>query len=263
MIERRDPLCAVFSQNLTLVDFQDFLRLVAVKSFTADSSLLQPTGPSIFQSDSHSRVHTLGSSLGTHSHHHINVSCALCVSLIVSTSPFISSSSSSFLWSPWSSFCPSASSSRMWCINTLCTSAEDLGTLAENEPPTVFDWECFTCQPSQWTILNHVCGRVQTVRQDRKHRTDFGNAFERRWFGEPTPLLEHVYLGCTRRECQISKGYCGELQRYVRNQDFCWSQRKTTDQSFRKTWCRNNIFMVLWHGRSRKEMCGKILRTWE
>ena len=55
--------------------------------------------------------------------------------------------------------------------------------------------------------------------------------------------------------------YCDELQRYVRIQDFCWGQRKTTDQSFRETWCRNNIFLVLWHGRSRKEMCGKILRT--
>ena len=30
------------------------------------------------------------------------------------------------------------------------------------------------------------------------------------------------------------------------------SQGKTTFQSFRETWCRNNIFLVLWHGRSRK-----------
>ena len=105
MIERVRPVvCAVFSQNLRRVDFQDFLRFVAVGSFTADSSLLQLTGvrtphltPSIFHSDSHSRVHTLGSSLGPHSRHHINVSCALSVSLIVSTSPFTSSSSSSFL----------------------------------------------------------------------------------------------------------------------------------------------------------------------
>ena len=50
---------------------------------------------------------------------------------------------------------------------------------------------------------------------------------------------------------------------YVRIQDFCWSQGKTTYQSFKETWCRNIIFLVPWHGRSRKEMCGKILRTCE
>ena len=30
-----------------------------------------------------------------------------------------------------------------------------------------------------------------------------------------------------------------------------------------ETWCRNDIFMVLWHGRSCKEMRGQILRTCE
>ena len=69
---------------------------------------------------------------------HLHGSCALCVSLIASTSPFTSTSSSS-LWSPCSSFCPSTSSSRMWWTNPLCNSAEDLGTLAENEPPTGYE----------------------------------------------------------------------------------------------------------------------------
>ena len=43
MMERRDPLFAVFGQNLRRDDLQDFF-FVAVRSFTADSSLLQPTG---------------------------------------------------------------------------------------------------------------------------------------------------------------------------------------------------------------------------
>ena len=42
--------------------------------------------------------------------------------------------------------------------------------------------------------------------------------------GEPTSFIDHVYLGCTQRECQSD----------VRIQDFCWSQRKTTDQNFRE-----------------------------
>ena len=33
--------------------------------------------------------------------------------------------------------------------------------------------------------------------------------------GEPTSFLDHVYLGCTQRQCEISKGYCGQLQNHV------------------------------------------------
>ena len=62
-------MSAVFSQNLRRVDFQDFLRFVAVRSCTADSSLLQPTGgvnttlhTSIFTVN---YMHTHGSSFGS------------------------------------------------------------------------------------------------------------------------------------------------------------------------------------------------------
>ena len=48
MIERRDPLFAVFGHNLRRADFQDFvfvvLYFVAIGSFTADGGLLQPRG---------------------------------------------------------------------------------------------------------------------------------------------------------------------------------------------------------------------------
>ena len=115
----------------------------------------------------------------------------------------------------------------------------------------------FICQPSKRTILIRVCGRYQTGRQDRKHRTDLEIFHGRRWPGR-TNILTMKILGCTQRECKISNENCGKLQRYVR-----WSQGKTTYQSFRETWSRNNTFLVVWHGRSRKEMCGKMLRTAE
>ena len=38
----------------------------------------------------------------------------------------------------------------------------------------------FICQPIKRTIPISVCGRYQTVRQDRKHRTDLTNSHERR-----------------------------------------------------------------------------------
>ena len=63
--------------------------------------------------------------------------------------------------------------------------------------------------------------------------------------GEPTPFLDHVYLGLHSKRVSNQQRYCGELQRYVRILDFCWSQGKTTYQSFSETWCRNNIFLGL------------------
>ena len=44
----------------------------------------------------------------------------------------------------------------------------------------VLSWErLFVCQPSKRTIPISVCGRYQTGRQDRKHRTDLENSNER------------------------------------------------------------------------------------
>ena len=59
-----------------------------------------------------------------------------CTHTASSTPPFTSSPSSWSLWSPCCSYCQTTSTSTMWWTNTLRTSAEDLGTLAENEPPT-------------------------------------------------------------------------------------------------------------------------------
>ena len=120
---------------------------------------------------------------------------------------------------------------------------------------TSFTLEMFICQPSKRTTLISVCGRYQTGRHNRKHETDLDNSDERRWSGRTNIISWPCIFRLHSKRVTNQQRYCDKLQRYVRIQDFCWSQRKTTDQSFRD-WCRNNIFLVLWHGRSRKEMCG-------
>ena len=67
--------------------------------------------------------------------------------------PFTSSPSSSSLWSPCCSYCPTPSTSTMWWTNALRTSAEDLGTLAENEPPT--DSKCLLMDPEVCAGSHH------------------------------------------------------------------------------------------------------------
>ena len=82
-----------------------------------------------------------GSSLSLFSSHsHLHVSCALWALLLISlTTPFTSSPSSSSLLSPCCSCCPTSSTSLMSWINSLRTSAEDLGTLAENDSSTGYE----------------------------------------------------------------------------------------------------------------------------
>ena len=81
--------------------------------------------------------------------------------------------------------------------------------------------------------------------------------------GEPTSFLDHVYLGCTQRECQISKDIVDNYRSMFESRMSPWAKEKlpeTNKKSHGETWCRNDIFMVQWCGRSIKEMCGKILR---
>ena len=42
-------------------------------------------------------------------------------------------------------------------------------------------------------------------------------------FGEPTSFLDHVYFGCTQRECQTSKDVVDNCRKNVRIQNLCWS----------------------------------------
>ena len=46
--------------------------------------------------------------------------------------------------------------------------------------------------------------------------------------GEPTSFLDHENLGCTQRQCEISKKNCGQLQNHVRIANFRgWSREIT------------------------------------
>ena len=72
-------------------------------------------------------------------------------------------------------------------------------------------------------------------------------------------LVDHVYLSCTQIECQISK----DIVDNYRNMFESRATDKLPETKATETWCRNDIFMVLWHGRSCKEVRGNILRTCE
>ena len=101
--------------------------------------------------------------------HHSHASCALwslCLIALSSTTPFSSPSSPSSFLSPCPSFCPSTSSSRMWYTTSLCTPAEDLGTLAENEPPTCYE-------PNEYHITEACVDYTQESSVEQRSPNDF------------------------------------------------------------------------------------------
>ena len=72
--------------------------------------------------------------------------------------------------------------------------------------------------------------------------------------GEPTSFLDHVYLGCTQRQCKISKDIVDNYRTMFESRISAGGSRKTTIPSK-----SSYFFMVLWHGWSCKEVCGAIL----
>ena len=71
--------------------------------------------------------------------------------------------------------------------------------------------------------------------------------------GEPTSFLDHVYLGCTQRQCQISKDI-------VDNYRTMFESRISAGRTDKLLSLKIFVFLhglMIW--RSCKEMCGAIL----
>ena len=73
---------------------------------------------------------------------------------------------------------------------------------------------------------------------------------------EPTTFLDHVYLGCTQRECKPNEKIIGR-QQDVRVPYFFWRNRKITRTG---QTALKNFSAVLWHGRTCSKMRGTVLR---
>ena len=71
--------------------------------------------------------------------------------------------------------------------------------------------------------------------------------------GEPTSCFDHENLGCTQRQCEISKDIVDNCRTMFESRISAGATEKLP--------CSENVylFMVLRHGRSCQEMCGTML----
>ena len=73
---------------------------------------------------------------------------------------------------------------------------------------------------------------------------------------EPTSFLDHVYLGCTQRECKPNEMFCENKDVWITY--FCWSNWKITRLGKAS---RKDRRVVLRHGRTCSKMRWAILRA--
>ena len=99
-----------------------------------------------------------------------------------------------------------------------------------------FYWKCLFVNRAKGLFSSVYVDDITLVGQKQNMEPTWTILMKDVDLGEPTSFLDHVYLGCTQRECTMSNDIvtnCRDM--FLRIQDFCWSQGKTTCKSFRET----------------------------
>ena len=77
------------------------------------------------------------------------------------------------------------------------------------------NWECLFVHREKGLFLSVYVDDIKLP--GKKHNIDpmWKVLHKEVDLGEPTSFLDHVYLGCTQRQCEIKQRYCGQLQNHV------------------------------------------------
>ena len=89
---------------------------------------------------------------------------------------------------------------------------------------TIPNWECLFVHRDQGLFLSLYVDDIKLAGKKQILDPMWKLLNKGVALGEPTSFLDHVYLGCTQRQCQISKD-CGQLQNHVRIANFRGGQR--------------------------------------
>ena len=99
----------------------------------------------------------------------------------------------------------------------------------------VLNWECLFVNRARGLFLSVYVDDIKLAGKTENMEPTWKFLMKDAAQGEPTSYLDHVYLVCTQRECQIGDDIVANYSDMFEIQYFCWSQRKTTDPSFKET----------------------------
>ena len=116
------------------------------------------------------------------------------------------------------------------------------------------NWQCLFVHREKRIILICVCGWHKIGWKETKSWSDLESTQQRSRFGRTNIFSWSCLLGMHSTTMRNKQRYCGQLQNHVRIANFSGESREITIPSK-----YSYFFMVLWHGWSCKEVCGKIL----
>ena len=118
----------------------------------------------------------------------------------------------------------------------------------------ILNWECLFVHREKGLFLSVYVDDIQLAGKKHNLHPMWKLLNKEVDLGEPTSFLDHVYLGCTQRLCEISKNT-------VDNYRTMWWITNFRGEGVEITISSKSsyFFMVFWYGGPCKEMCGRIL----
>ena len=116
------------------------------------------------------------------------------------------------------------------------------------------NWECLCVHRHQRLFLSVYVDDVKLARKSQNINPMWKVLNKKFDLGEPTSFLDHLYLGCTQRQCEISKDMVDNYRTMFESRISAGSNREITMLGKSAY-----FFVVLRYGRSCQEMCGAVL----
>ena len=92
----------------------------------------------------------------------------------------------------------------------------------------ISNWECLFVHREKGLFLSVYVDDIKNWLERNKTLIRCGTYSTKKLiWGEPTSFLDHVYLVCTQRQCQIRR-FCGQLQNHVRIANIRGESREIT-----------------------------------
>ena len=85
------------------------------------------------------------------------------------------------------------------------------------------NWECLFVHRKPGLFLSVYVDDIKMAGKKQNVAPMWKRVMKHVDLDEPTSFLDHVYLGCTRRECKPNEIIIDEYKKNVRNTNFCWS----------------------------------------